>query len=132
MKLVLIPLTAAALSACAPMMSQPSSGMASGPRQCFRSSEIRSHTIGDDRTLYLNVAGRETWRATMRSSCLSGATRSDPIVTRQPPGSSMVCSAIDLDLSISRGGAMATPCMIESLTRLSPPEAAALPPKLRP
>ena len=137
MKLVLISLSAAALSACAPMMNQPSgamasNGMAPGARQCFRSHDIRNHTVADPRTMYLDIGGRETWRVAMSGACLAGAITSDPIVTREPPGSSMVCSPIDLDLAISRSGGIATPCIIESLTRLTPAEVAALPPKMRP
>lgn len=102
---------------------------------CFRSRDITNHQIGDDGTLYINVANRDVYRLEMASSCLAGANANDPLVIREPPGSPYVCRPIDLDISITRGGAgsgIATPCIVRSMARLTPAEVAALPPKLRP
>src|SRR5687768_13833074 len=68
-------------------------GLPSG--QCFRSSDIRNHTIADRNTLLLDVNNRDTYRVTVASGCLAGATSTDPIITRQPPGSSIICKPID-------------------------------------
>ena len=102
------------------------------PGQCFRTQEIRNHTIGDDHTLFLDVAGRDVYQVTMRGSCLAGAISSDPLVMRQPPGSPMVCRPLDLDIAVSRGGGPAMPCIVDSVIRLTPEQIASLPPRVRP
>ena len=107
-------------------------GLPSG--QCFRSADIRNHTIADRSTLLLDVSGRETYRVTVSPGCLAGATSSDPIITRQPPGSSIICKPIDLDLGIARTGAgsFESRCIVRSIVKLTPEQIAALPPKLKP
>jgi hypothetical protein len=86
--------------------------------------------------MYIDVGGRDVYRIGMTGACLAGAFSTDPIVTRQPPGSAMICSPIDMDISIVRGGggsgSFATPCIVGSIQRLTPAEVAALPPKLKP
>ena len=94
---------------------------------CFRTHDIRNHTVGDDHTLYFDVDGKWVYRATMRNNCLAAAVSSDPIVLRQVGNSGYICKKIDLDVGV-RG----TRCIVDSLTRLTPAEAAALPKKIRP
>jgi hypothetical protein len=103
-------------------------GIASG---CIRSSQIGNHSIVDDHTLYIDVRGRGIYRITTSGSCLAGAISSDPIILRQVPSTNLICRPIDLDLSVSKGGA-ATRCITQSITRLTPQEMAAIPRKLRP
>ncbi|HEY8616579.1 hypothetical protein [Phenylobacterium sp.] len=144
--LVLAAGAAAVLSGCAPssyppppppgaMMPPPPPPPPAGAflagGDCFRTSDIRNHTIGDDRTLYLDVQGRGAYRVGMSGACLAGASSSDPLVMRQPPGSPIACRPIDLDISISRSG-FRSPCIVESIVRLTPAEVEALPPRLRP
>lgn len=149
MKLALIALTGAtaALAACAEYYPPPPPGVPVAavapappdafvpgqlaPGQCFRTQEIRNHTIGDDRTLYLDVAGRDVYRVDMSGSCLAGATSSDPLIMRQPPGSAIVCRTIDLDIAVDKGG-FTSPCIVSGIGRLSPEQVAALPPRIRP
>ena len=107
----------------------PGTGLAGG--QCFRSHDIRNHTVGDNKTLLIDVQGKGAYRVTMKGSCLAGATSSDPIITRSPPGSTIICKPIDMDVAISKGG-FATPCIVESIAKMTPEEVAALPRKLKP
>jgi hypothetical protein len=100
-------------------------------RACFRTHDIRNHTLGDDRTIYLNVNGREVYRVGVRGACLAGATSTDPLVMRQPPGTQIVCRPIELDISVDKGGVEST-CIVDSIARMSPAEVEALPPRLRP
>ena len=105
------------------------------PDGCFRTRDITNHTIGDDGTLYLNVNNRDVYRLEMSGSCLAGAASNDPLVMREPPGSPYACQPIDLDISISKGSlttGMPTPCIVRSMTRMTPAEVASLPPRLRP
>ncbi len=49
-------------------------------------------------------------------------------------GSDMVCNPIDLDLKVSEngGGIMSVPIIVKAITKLTPEEAAALPPEAHP
>lgn len=98
---------------------------------CIRSREIRNHTIADNQTILLNVDGRSTYRVTVSGACLGGAVSSDPIVTRNPPGSSLICRPIDMDLAIAKDGFEST-CIVRSIVKMTPEQVAALPKKLRP
>jgi hypothetical protein len=133
---------ATALVACAPYAAPPpppgamippppppGASLASG--DCFRTSDIRNHTIGDNRTLFVDVSGRGVYRIGMSGACLAGAVQSDPLVMRQPPGSAIACRPIDLDIAIGRPG-FTSPCIVESIVRMTPAEVEALPPRLRP
>lgn len=106
-------------------------GLPSG--QCFRSHDIRNHTIADRQTLLLSVKRNEVYRVVVAGGCLAGAISSDPIVTRNPPGSEIVCKPIDLDIAIGRHGAsFPAQCIVESVDKLSPEQVAALPRKVKP
>lgn len=126
-------MTTGALAAKPPALTTPPppSGAGLPAGQCFRSSDIRNHTIADRNTLLIDVRGKETYRITMNGGCLAGAISSDPIITRQPPGSSIICKPIDMDIAISRGG-FPSHCIVDSIVKMSPQEVAALPRKLKP
>ena len=109
----------------------PPSGAALPKGQCFRTHDIRNHTVVDGRTLLINVNQRDVYRLTMRGSCLAGAISTDPIITREPPGTQIVCRPIDLDLGIAKSG-FETRCIIDSIDKLGPQQLAAVPKKLRP
>ena len=134
---------AAALTACTNYPSAPPpaaaleplpTGVALGPRDCFRSRDIRGHTFAGDRTMFIKVRYRDVYRVDLTSACLAGAMRSDPIVSREPPGAEYICKPIDFDISIGRSGfpTPPVPCIVDGITRLSPQEVASLPPRLRP
>lgn len=103
----------------------------SQPGSCFLARDMRNHTVFDSHTLLIDVGGHSVWRIGMSGACLAGAMSSDPIVTRRPPGSEQVCRPIDLDIAVSKGG-FSSPCIVKSITRLTPAEVAALPRKMRP
>ena len=98
---------------------------------CFRVRQLHNHTVGDPHTLYLNYDNRAVYRVTMASACLAAATSSDPIIIKNRTGSDEICKPIDLDISVAAGG-LPTHCIVASIDRLSPEEAAALPRRLRP
>jgi len=147
MKLALTALVGAAgaLAACTDYPPPPAPGLPATPAaattsfvpsRCFRTHDITNHTIGDDHTLYFSVNHRDVYRVDMAGACLAGATSSDPLVMREPPGTPYACRAIDLDISIVHGGlttgGIPTPCIPHQLTPMSPAEVAALPPRMRP
>lgn len=109
----------------------PASGTGLPSGQCFRSTDIRNHTFADKNTLLIDVRDRDTYRVTMVGSCLAGAIPSDPIITRSPPGSIIICKPIDMDVAVGKQG-FTTPCIVDSIVKMSPEEVAALPKKLKP
>jgi hypothetical protein len=98
---------------------------------CFYTRDIRNHTVADDHTLFVNVGGRMVYRVETSNPCFSGATSSDPIVIRNPPGSNTICHPIDLDVGVNTGG-FTNRCRVSSISPMTPAEIAALPPRLRP
>jgi hypothetical protein len=125
MKAALI-LTAAAtaLTIALPAMAAPYDH---GGGRCFWTRDLRNHTVADSHTLYFDVGGRDVYRVETSDNCLSAATSSDPIVMNNTASGGQICNKLDLNISIH--GAR---CIVSSLTRLTPREAAALPPRLRP
>ena len=121
-------LAAAALSAGASqaLAQDPAPG-----RQCFRVSQMDGHTVGDPSTLYVGVRNREVFRIDMHGACLAGANMGDPLVIETVGGNDLVCRPIDLDLKVA-GTIGLSPCIVKSITKLTPPQIASLPPKLRP
>ena len=99
---------------------------------CFRVSQIRNHTKADDSTLLVSVGnGKSVYRWQMSGACLAGATSSDPLILEPATGSDVVCKPIDLNVKV-KVGAIASPCIVKSMTRLTPEQVAALPKKVRP
>lgn len=109
----------------------PPSGASLEKGQCLRSHEIRGHTVVDKQTMLLGSNRREVYRVTFKGACLAGAVSSDPIITEQRTGSDLVCRPLDLDIAISKGG-IASPCIVDSIVKLTAEQASALPPRLRP
>lgn len=135
MKLAVIALALAAAGAAAaaapleaPLGPPPASGAALPDDQCLLTHEIGRHSVAAPNTLLVDGFGRSegTYRITMANSCLRGAVSSDPIGLRQT-GRGKICKPKDVDLR-ARGGH----CVIDSIVKLSPAEAAALPRKLKP
>jgi hypothetical protein len=140
MKLAILTLAAgaAALSTLAIAAAPPSPLSPAPPRgtglptgQCIRSHDIRNHTIADNRTLLINYDGKATYRVTMSGACLAGAMSSDPIITREPPGTSIICKPIDMQVGIVKAG-FESRCIVDSIVKMSPAEVAALPKRLKP
>jgi hypothetical protein len=123
--------TSAVADRPSPLGAAPPSGTGLPTGQCIRSHEIRNHTIVDNRTMLIDVNGQATYRVTVSGGCLNGAVSSDPIVTRSPPGSSLICKPIQMDLGVSKGG-FTSQCIVDSIVKLSPAEVASLPKRLRP
>ncbi len=132
MKRLLVITSALALAACAlPALAADQAKPASGS-QCFRMSQIRGHTKADDRTLYFSVGLRDVYRLDMSGACLAGTTTSDPLIMEPFGGTDLICRPIDLNLKVKLGNVGASPCIIKEITKLTPDQIAALPPKVKP
>jgi hypothetical protein len=100
--------------------------------KCFLMKDVGNHTVGGDHTLYFAVAGRSVYRVEMSNNCLGGASSTDPITIKERSGSN-ICGPLDLDISATvNGGGLASRCVIDTITRLTAAQAAALPAKLKP
>jgi hypothetical protein len=157
MKCALLPVIGAAslLAACAANSAAPpqpvaaaavpgapaSAVVAASPapvsESCFRTADIVSHQIGSDRTLYIRTRNNRIWKIEMSGACLAAASSDDPLLIREPPGVPYVCRAVDLDISIRKGGnapggGIDTPCIPDSVTKLSAAEIDALSTRERP
>lgn len=128
MKLVLALIGAVTLSAAVPASAAEKPAAA----KCFEAGEVKGHAIADDRTLYLNVGGKSVYRVGMSNNCLGGMGASDP-VTVTARGAGKICEAADLDVHAEvNGGGLASRCVLDTLTKLTPAQASALPAKLKP
>jgi hypothetical protein len=103
-------------------------------KSCFRTSEIRAHKFGDDESLYLRVGTHDVYKAKTTGSCKAGHFRDDPLILDPAPPNGLVCDALDLTLKVGHQGqhGFATPCIVSGITKLTPEQVAALPPKVRP
>jgi hypothetical protein len=115
--------TLTALSLALPAAASPPQG----PDRCFWTRDLRNHTVGDDHTLYFDVGGRDVYRVETTGGCLAAVSSSDPIVMNNTSSSGHICTKLDLNIRV-RGAR----CIVSSLTRLTPQEAAALPRGVRP
>ena len=97
---------------------------------CFKRRDVRNHTVGGPKTLYLDVAGRDVYRIEMSNSCLASAVSSDPLIFNNQTSTQSVCKPMDLDITVSAAGP--SKCIVSSISKLSPAEVAALPKKMRP
>lgn len=100
--------------------------------QCFRTDQIQSHKIADGRTILLKVQGKGVYRLTTAGLCAVASGPQETLVTSTVGDSGRVCRPIDLDLKILRPGGATSPCIIQSITRMTDAEVAALPAKKRP
>jgi hypothetical protein len=100
--------------------------------KCFDVKDIKGHAIADDRTLYLNVGGQSVYRVAMSNNCLGGMGANDPVTVKER-SAPKICEAADLDVHAEvNGGGLSSRCVIDTLTRLTPAQASALPAKLKP
>lgn len=122
------------LLAAAALTAGASQALAQDPapgRQCFRVSQMDGHRVSDPKTLYVGVRNRDVYRIDMHGACLMGADFGDPLVIETTGGSDLVCRPMDLDLKVA-GTIGLSPCIVKSITKLTPPQIASLPRKLKP
>ena len=119
--LSLTPIAALSTAAAAPASRQ----------SCFLITEWQGWKAPAPDVLYLGVRQHDIYRVQ-----LSGPS---PMI--QSPGvhlvsinrgTSSICNALDLDLKVSDGHGFAEPLIARSITKLTPEEVAAVPPKFRP
>lgn len=100
-------------------------------RSCFFINQWNGWSAPDSQTLLLKVGQRDVYKVTLNSD--SRQLRAPGVfLVSQVRGSSSVCSARDLDLTVADSGGIREPLFLGQMTKLSPEEVAALPRKDRP
>ena len=99
--------------------------------QCFLVSQFENWRGGGDRTMYIRVSGNQFYRLEMANNCSELVSPGATLINRFR-GSS-VCSPLDWDIRVKDfPGSIAVPCIVKTMTPLSPAEVAALPKKQKP
>jgi hypothetical protein len=101
-------------------------------RACFASTQWRGwQPTANGDALYLKVGLKDVYRVDLSPGAHARRGPGDFLVTKSR-GSNWICSALDLDLSISDDMGFRRPLIATNLRKLSPAEIAAIPRKERP
>ena len=98
---------------------------------CFFINQWQGWSAPDDNTLYLKINNRDVYKVGLSAGSSMLRAPGVHLVSRVI-GSDDICNAIDLQLEVSDGHGFREPLIARTLTRLTPEEVAAIPPKLRP
>ena len=121
----------AAMLAIAPAAAQPAAAPASNGR-CFTSSQFENWRAADAKTIIVRVRGNHYYRLDLGVRCF-GLMAPNPRLITTFRGSNVICSGTDWDLKVSAGlNEPPVPCIVRTMTELSPTEVSALPPKTKP
>jgi hypothetical protein len=104
---------------------------ADGNRNCFFITEWEGWKAPAPDVLYLGVGMHDVYRVQLTGGTAMLQAPGVHLVSRHR-GSSSICNALDLDLEVSDGHGFETPLIARSITKMTPDEVAAIPPKLRP
>jgi hypothetical protein len=101
--------------------------------QCFYITQLQSWRAPDTKTIYIRVNNKRFFRLSLVDECSTLRTPSAHLITKTR-GPETVCSAVDWDLQVSTSppGAIPEPCIVDSMTLLTPDEVAAIPPQFKP
>ncbi len=122
-----LPLLAIAVAAA--LAASPA--LAQGRDNCFRLSQVSNTHADGERRIYVKVGAGDYFRIDLAHRCASLPYQGNHLVLTPTPGTDLICHPLDLDLKVSENGAQES-CFIQSITRLTPAEAAAIPKKVKP
>ena len=98
---------------------------------CFFINQWQGWSAPTDDSLYLKINNRDVYRVGLSGGSSMLHAPGVHLVSRVI-GSDSICDAIDLQLEVSDGHGFREPLIARTLTKLTPEEVAAIPPKLRP
>jgi len=99
-------------------------------RSCFPASNVSGFRASDDKTVYLRVGVKDVYRLDLMSAC-PNVDWNERIALFSRGGSSFICTGLDVDV-ISSTPIGRQRCPVQTLTKLTPQEVAALPKKSLP
>ncbi len=104
----------------------------SGGDACFFSRDFMQWRAPDANTIFIRVGLNRFYRLDLAAPCRTLLFPSSHLVTVFR-GSDTICRPIDWDLRVSQYPAGITEqCIVRAMTRLSPEQVAAIPPRFRP
>ena len=102
------------------------------PDQCFRSIDYQDFRAINDHSFYIRTQINTVFRIDLAAPCTE-LTYPDAHLITVIRGSDYICDALDWDLKVGEEPpSIPEACIVSKQTRLTPAEAAAIPPKLRP
>jgi Family of unknown function (DUF6491) len=117
------------IAASQPAASPPP---AQNQRSCFYVNEFDSWRAQDANTVYIRTNTNRYYRLDMSNAC-PALLWPEAHLIMNVRGPDTICSAIDWDLKVSQGfHDIPTPCIVKTMTPLTPDEAAAIPKKFKP
>ena len=128
-----------AIALAAPAAAQPPSAAspaaAQKPKsysQCFRSQDFQGFHAINDHSFYMRARINDFYRIDMEGTCPE-LTFPDARLITVVRGPDEICGPLDWDLKVAENPpSIAVGCIVKSQTRLTPEQAAAIPPKLKP
>jgi hypothetical protein len=122
---------AAALAAGSALAAPASTGASKAPAkggQCFFSRDWNGWRAPDDRTIIIRVGLHDYYKLGLSNRCPELRDPAAHIINIMR-GSSTICGPLDLDLKVSTGQGFATPCLVKSMSKMTPEEVKATPKK---
>jgi hypothetical protein len=118
------------------LWSGPAAAQAAAPspvdhRNCFFIHDWRGWKSPSPSILYLRINSRDVYRVDLTSGS-SNLQRSDMHLISETRGSDVICSPLDLQLTLSDTQGFREALIVRGLTRLSAEEVAAIPHKFLP
>jgi hypothetical protein len=123
--LLALALAVTPIAAAQPALAQPG-------QSCFFITQWQGWKAPNDHTIYIGVSGHKIYRLDLAGACPELTWPSARLISRDRVGAGSICSPLDFDLKVAMEGGIATPCIVEHMTELTPDEAAAIPPHDRP
>jgi hypothetical protein len=126
-------LTAALIAIPAASAANPAPetrSLASG--DCFSARQWRGSSAASDNALYLRVGMKDVYRVDLHGGGARRLNQAGAFLVTRFRGADRVCAPIDLDLAVSDTMGFTVPLFPQAITRLTPEQAAAIPPELKP
>jgi len=98
---------------------------------CFSASDWAGWKSPGPNVIYIRVRMHDVYRLDL-SAGADDLDWPDVHLVSKFEGSDYVCSPLDLQLYASDGGGIREPLIVKAITKLTPDEVAAIPPKFRP
>jgi len=112
--------------------ASPTPGATAPTRSCFFINDWQGWKSPSPNILYLKVNMHDVYRVDLSAGSSQLQWPDVHLVSIVRGGGNSVCDALDLDLSVSDGHGFREPLIAKSITKLTPEEVAAIPPKFRP